>query len=413
MSTKNMIRVLLILLILFNVWMIFNFSSESAEVSGETSKKVTTAVAQTVVKDFKEKTPGEQALIVFNLHPSVRTVAHMTEFGLLGAWIMLLLLTYRIRPISTALLAVLCTLLTAIIDEVYQHLANIGRAGELKDVLLDTSGAVISCSLLFLMIILLKHHQKKKRMAPMKVTTYRVPCKKLTSPLRIAVAADLHDNPFERVIEALKKESPDLILIPGDLTDDEQINEGATNALAFLRTCVSIAPTYYSLGNHEIKCYHRGNHFTHPTPVPIPDHYREAVAHTGAILLEDCATKRENLILCALGSGLNGKINAPNAEAMNTFRALPSDKTKILLSHHPEYIPEVSKLGMDLVVCGHAHGGQWRIFGRGVFAPGQGIFPRYTSGVHNGNCVISRGLGDHTSIPRIFNDNELVIVELG
>ena len=413
MSTKNIIRAFLILLILLNVWMIFSFSAESAELSGETSHKVTTIVAQIVIKDFEEKAPLEQEAIISSLHPYVRTVAHMTEFGLLGAWIMLLLLTYHIRPICSALISVSATLLTAIVDEAFQGFSNQGRAAELKDVLFDTSGALISCTVLLSMIAILRHRKKKKRMEPMKVTTYHVPCNKLSKPLRIAVASDLHDNPFERVIEALKKESPDLILIPGDLTDDEQINEGACNALAFLRECAALAPTYYSLGNHEIRCYHKGNHFSHPTPIPIPDHYRKAVAETGAILLEDSMMECDKRILCALGSGLNGRINQPNASAMEAFHDLPSDKTKILLCHHPEYIPEVSKLGMDLVVCGHAHGGQWRIFGRGIFSPGQGLFPKYTSGIHNGNCVISRGLGDHTSIPRIFNDNELVIVELG
>ena len=413
MSTKNIIRAFLVLLILLNVWMIFALSSESAELSGETSGRVTTFVAQIVVKDFKEKTPVEQAEIIERLHPYVRSAAHMTEFGLLGAWVMLLLLTYHVRPLFSGLVSVLGTFLMAVTDEAYQHFSGQGRAAELKDVLLDTSGAIITCTILFAMIALLKQYQKKKRMAPMKVTTYHVPCQKLSSPLRIAIASDLHDNPYERVIEAIKKESPDLILIPGDLTDDERINTGAPNALAFLRTCVALAPTYYSLGNHEIRCYHKGNHFSHPTPVPIPDHYRAAVAETGAVLLEDCAVQRNNLLLCALGSGLNGKINEPNTNAVNAFRTLPSDHIKILLCHHPEYIPEVSRIGMDLIVCGHAHGGQWRIFGRGVFAPGQGIFPKYTSGIHNGNCVISRGLGDHTSIPRIFNDNELVIVELG
>ena len=413
MSTKNIIRAFLILLILLNVWMIFSFSAESAELSGKTSQKVTAIVAQIVIKNFEEKTPLEQEAIISSLHPYIRTVAHMTEFGLLGAWIMLLLLTYRIRPIYSASASVSATLLTAIADEAFQHFSSQGRAAELKDVLLDTCGALIACTILFSVIAIFSHHQKKKRMAPIKVTTYHVPCSNLSAPLRIAVASDLHDNPFERVIDALKREAPDLILIPGDLTDDEHINEGAANALEFLRACVALAPTYYSLGNHEIKCYHKGNHFSHPTPVPIPDHYRKAVAETGVILLEDSMMECDKLILCALGSGLNGRINQPNANAVDTFRALPSDKTKILLCHHPEYIPEIARIGMDLVVCGHAHGGQWRIFGRGVFSPGQGLFPKYTSGVHFGNCVISRGLGDHTSIPRIFNDNELVIVELG
>ena len=68
---------------------------------------------------------------------------------------------------------------------------------------------------------------------------------------------------------------------------------------------------------------------------------------------------------------------------------------------------------MDLIVCGHAHGGQWRLFGRGIYAPGQGLFPRYTSGLHGGVCVISRGLSGCTRIPRIFNPPEIPLIEFG
>ena len=64
------------------------------------------------------------------------------------------------------------------------------------------------------------------------------------------------------------------------------------------------------------------------------------------------------------------------------------------------------------MVSGHAHGGQWRIFGRGVFAPGQGLFPKYTSGIHDGRLVISRGLKKSGTIPRIFNSPELVIIDI-
>ena len=157
MSTKNIIRAFLILLILLNVWMIFSFSAESAELSGETSHKVTTIVAQIVIKDFEEKAPLEQEAIISSLHPYVRTVAHMTEFGLLGAWIMLLLLTYHIRPICSALISVSATLLTAISDEAFQGFSNQGRAAELKDVLFDTSGALIACTVLYSMIAMLRN----------------------------------------------------------------------------------------------------------------------------------------------------------------------------------------------------------------------------------------------------------------
>ncbi len=412
MSTKNIIRCFLILLILLNLWMIFGFSSESGEKSGQTSLKVTQTVAQTVVKDFEELPKTQQKSIINRLHPDVRTLAHMSEFGVLGVLTMLLLLTYGIAPILCQWIAVPSVFAVASVDELYQHLSDAGRAGEFKDVLWDTFGALIGTTVLLLVTLLWKALRKRKLRSPMKITNYSIPCEKLQKPLRIALASDLHDNPYERVVDALKKESPDLILIPGDLTDDEQIHKGAENALQFLKECAAIAPTYYSPGNHEVKCYHRGNHFTHPIPVPIPQRYRTDVANTGAVFLENEWTRVDGITFCALGSGLNGKNNEPNAVAMDAFRQLSNDELKILLCHHPEYIPKISDLDMDLVVCGHAHGGQWRIFGKGVFAPGQGIFPKYTSGVHNGNCVISRGLGDHTSIPRIFNDNELVMITL-
>lgn len=413
MSKKNVIRCILGVLIALNICLIFGFSGESGEESGETSLKVTQAVAQTVVKDFEKRPEEEQKSIIDELHPDVRTLAHMSEYGALGTLSMLFLLTFSIGPLLCEGISLLGVITVATCDELYQHFADAGRAGEVKDVLFDTFGALVCCSLLLFIIFLLKTIKNRQLHSPMKVTYYQVLCKKIKTPLRIALASDLHDNPFGRVVDALKKESPDLILIPGDLTDDEHINEGAPNTLDFLTECANIAPTYYSPGNHEVRCYHRGNHFKHPTPVPIPDSYPKAISKTGAVFLNNESIQKDGITVCALGSGLNGKINEPNHTAMNEFQGLSDDDLKILLCHHPEYIPKLSNLGMDLIVCGHAHGGQWRIFGRGVYAPGQGIFPKYTSGIHNGNCVISRGLGDHTSVPRIFNDNELVIITLG
>ena len=99
----------------------------------------------------------------------------------------------------------------------------------------------------------------------------------------------------------------------------------------------------------------------------------------------------------------------------------------ILLSHHPEYYPLIPE-GVDLCLSGHAHGGQWNIYNpfekredggrgrwRGVFAPGQGLWPRYTSGVYMepglGRLIVSRGLANTAGVPRIFNPCEVVVVE--
>ncbi|MBQ4118259.1 MAG: metallophosphoesterase, partial [Oscillospiraceae bacterium] len=90
----------------------------------------------------------------------------------------------------------------------------------------------------------------------------------------------------------------------------------------------------------------------------------------------------------------------------------------VLLVHRPEYIEQYAKLGFDLVLCGHAHGGQWRIPGvlNGIYAPGQGVFPKYAGGIYEVNgttLVVSRGLAkESTPIPRVFNRPELVIIDI-
>ena len=117
------------------------------------------------------------------------------------------------------------------------------------------------------------------------------------------------------------------------------------------------------------------------------------------------------LRICGLSSGINGKENHPNKDALQEFAQ--AAEYRILLCHHPEYfMPYIKETNVELTVCGHAHGGHWRFLGRGVYAPGQGLFPKYTSGVLENRCVISRGLANHTRIPRICNPTELIIIEI-
>lgn len=203
-----------------------------------------------------------------------------------------------------------------------------------------------------------------------------------------------------------------MILIPGDLSDDICLADPKNAAYDFLKRCAEIAPTYYSLGNHEIACYHRGNPWRHPVPVPLSEEVRSRIESTGAILLDNACVHVGEVTVCGLTSGINRKLNQPNEEILNGFA---NEKGfRILLCHHPEYyVPHIAKTDIELTVCGHAHGGQWRFFGRGVYAPGQGIFPKHTAGVIEDRCFVSRGLGNHTWIPRIFNAPELVMIDLG
>lgn len=95
---------------------------------------------------------------------------------------------------------------------------------------------------------------------------------------------------------------------------------------------------------------------------------------------------------------------------------LDSSKPQIVLAHEPQYIDNYSKAGVDLVLSGHAHGGQIRLpFIGGLVAPDQGFFPKYTAGTYKENdivMIVSRGLGNGIILIRVFNRLEIVMVTL-
>jgi predicted MPP superfamily phosphohydrolase len=113
-----------------------------------------------------------------------------------------------------------------------------------------------------------------------------------------------------------------------------------------------------------------------------------------------------------LGSGLLNPGRVPKYPWIDDFAK--NDCYKILLCHQPEYFDRYLRpFDIDLFVSGHAHGGQWRIFGRGVYAPDQHLFPKYTSGLHENRLVISRGVSNSAKpIPRFFNPREVVIISV-
>lgn len=406
-SSIRLIRILLGLLILANMAVIFLFSAQNGAESDQSSGRVTRFVAQIFVKDFDGLSPMEQKAVIDRIHPPLRKIAHMTEFGSLGALILLFLLTWKGRLLPRYIASLAAVFLYACTDELHQSFTD-GRGPSFTDVLIDLSGALICCTVLVALILIWKH-RKRKEQTSMKITSYTVPAAAPGIDLRIAVTSDLHGTPGAPILEELRRQKPDLIVIPGDLTNGESLEEGDPIAYGYLRDCANIAPTFYSFGNHELGSYHKGKHWTHPMQKELSPAVFARIRKTGVTLLDNDCAEWNGLHICGLRSGLNGQRNHPDPDALRHFSSLPG--TKILLCHHPEYfMPHIKPTTVDLTVCGHAHGGQWRIFGHGVYAPGQGIFPKYTSGVLEGRCVISRGLGNHTRIPRIFNPTELVII---
>ena len=238
----------------------------------------------------------------------------------------------------------------------------------------------------------------------MDITEYRIKCP-IKRPLRAAFVADSHDKPYRKIIEEIRARNVDVILITGDIIYAH--DDIVLNSFNMLDEFVRIAPTFMSLGNHEggaVKTV------------------REHCIKAGVTVLEDDSTEFEGIKIGGLTSGyiVDGvgipeshlkNTPPPNLKWLNAFAR--ESGFKVLLNHHPEYYPQYIKdLNIDLTLSGHAHGGQWRFFNRGVFAPGQGFFPEYTSGMHDGRLIVSRGLANNAPpIPRLFNRKELIFID--
>lgn len=199
--------------------------------------------------------------------------------------------------------------------------------------------------------------------------------------MRIALLADIHNNPYPEVIEAVKRAKPDIITVAGDFLGGQYP--------ALFRELTEIAPTFVSLGNHDIRFRRNVHNHTAKTKAVLLDN--EDTAYGGALL-----------------GGLSSK---PDLRWLDGFSR--KNGYKILLCHHPEYYRRyLRKKDIDLILSGHAHGGQICLLGHGLYAPGQGFFPRYTGGVYEGRLVVSRGIANTASFPRYFNAPEVVLIRL-
>lgn len=219
--------------------------------------------------------------------------------------------------------------------------------------------------------------------------------------IRIAVCSDFHGMAPDEGLSLLRGCKADMIAIPGDL--GESLDGG--NELRFLAGCASIAPTFYSLGNHD-------KYFDTPENV-------KRITATGVQLLDNSDIFFAGMWIGGLSSGFRtcAKEGAfketppPDERFLDNFSA--HSGFKLLLSHHPEYYPRyIRQRDIHLTLSGHAHGGQWVLFGKAIFAPGQGMFPKYTAGIYENRLLVSRGMSNHTWVPRIGNPCEIILLTL-
>lgn len=270
----------------------------------------------------------------------------------------------------------------------------------------------------------------------MVVRNYFVVSDEISSPVRVVLLTDLHShihgNNQKNLIDLVIKQNPDIIMLAGDIADDETPIKGTELLLDGLN---GVADIYYVTGNHEywsssiedIKETIRG-HFSDELKQPADDiaETRESIQDGGVTILSDEYTQisiNGNRIVVA-GIEDPARVNYydssynQDSSMREAFSELDEmDGYKILLAHRPEKIEQYKLYNFDLVLSGHAHGGQVRIplIMNGLLAPNQGWFPKYAGGVYeHGELthVVSRGLSFNLFLPRIFNPPEVVVIDL-
>lgn len=249
----------------------------------------------------------------------------------------------------------------------------------------------------------------------MTVRTYTIDAEEIRSEIKIALITDLHSCAYgkdqSRLIRAVDRLAPDLVLLGGDIFDDVLPD---TNTAHFLAGIAGRYPCYYVTGNHEYWSGPAGfaekMSILQQYGIPVLSGEYETVSANG-----------ETINLCGVDDPDAYLIGSRHPFAVQLEHAAAANQNghyTVLLSHRPEYFDAYAEHGFDLVLCGHAHGGQWRLpfLLNGLFAPDQGFFPAYAGGRYDKSSttmIVSRGLArESTRLPRLFNRPELVLIKL-
>lgn len=245
------------------------------------------------------------------------------------------------------------------------------------------------------------------------VNSFEVKSEKLSSEFDgfcIAQISDLHNTSFgnnnEKLLGLLKEISPDIIAVTGDVIDSRRTDTEI--AKEFMQEALKIAPVYYVTGNHEsrVGTYASMREFFEEIGVEVLSGESVKIERNGKKInicgFDDPAFKNDYLL------------DDEEAVVYHSIKELDrSEDFTVLLSHRPEFFDLYAENGFDLVLSGHAHGGQFRLpFVGGLIAPGQGFFPEYDSGEFKKDStlmIVSRGLGN-SIIPLRFNNRPEITV---
>lgn len=240
--------------------------------------------------------------------------------------------------------------------------------------------------------------------------TYTVASPKLTAEVRLAVVTDFHssDN-ADDVVAMVASCAPDAVLLVGDMFDDDIANRPTERTLSLMRQLSALYPCYYVSGNHEAWTGEM-------------DALYQQTEEAGVTVLRMSSgvltVRGQRIALCGVPDPYEMVFSgAPDTEEQlrQAMENVDSADFTVLLAHRPELLAKYAQFPLDLVVSGHAHGGQVRIPGvlNGLYAPNQGWFPKLAGGAYTQDgttLIVSRGLAVRTRLPRIFNRPEVVLV---
>lgn len=240
--------------------------------------------------------------------------------------------------------------------------------------------------------------------------TYTVASPKLTAEVRLAVVTDFHSSDNADDVAAMVASCvPDAVLLVGDLFDDDTQNRPTERTLSLMRQLSAQYPCYYVSGNHEAWTGEM-------------DALYQQTADAGVTVLRMSSgvltVRGQRIALCGIPDPYEMVFSgAPDTEEQlrQALEDVDSADFTVLLAHRPELLAKYAQFPLDLVVSGHAHGGQVRIPGvlNGLYAPNQGWFPKLAGGAYTQDgttLIVSRGLAVRTRLPRIFNRPEVVLV---
>ena len=247
------------------------------------------------------------------------------------------------------------------------------------------------------------------------VSEYNIYSNKISEDFKILQISDLHSKNFgkkqSKLIKKINEIKPDIIVFTGDSFDANRSTgqKDLEPTLNIVRQIKNNYPIYYITGNHE------------EANDDLWEKLKPQLENLNIKILDSKSIDLSNEITI---TGINDpghykkNNNKFNKILYNLSNKNNNDKFNILLSHRPSLIKEYNNTQFDLILSGHAHGGQWRLpflLENGIYAPTEEFFPEYKNGLHklkHANLIISRGLGNSRCPIRLFNYPELVVINI-